>query len=101
MDKKDLRNQIEEKLKTVFAEFGAGLSEKKFKKNIRKAGKILSEGFALPVEDVNGKKTEVVNGKKAVAVKGQKVAKKAAVKSAKKVSPPVRKNARATGSSAK
>ena len=46
MDKKDFRAQIETKLEAALAEFGKGIAEKKFKKHIKKASKLLAEGFA-------------------------------------------------------
>jgi hypothetical protein len=101
MDKKGFRAQIEAKLETALAEFSDGESEKKFKKHIKKATKILVEGLVFPVEKPEPKLEEAVqttpgkkvNGKKTLEVKGEKIVKKAPVKKA--------KNAKATAKKSK
>jgi len=76
MDKKALRGQVEAKLETALADFSKDVSNKKFKKHIKKASKILSDGLLLPGKKAIPKK---------VAVKEAKVLpKKAAPKKAKK-----------------
>ena len=52
MGKKEFRNQLEAKLETSIAEFSKGLSEKKFKKLVKKAGKLLSEGLFMAEEKI-------------------------------------------------
>ncbi len=88
MSNKDLRNQIETKLETALAEFGKGVSEKKFKKHIKKASKLLSEGLDLPAAEPVEKPAKKAKAPKAVAVKEpvevKKAPKKAPVKQAKK-----------------
>lgn len=96
MGKKEFRSQVEAKLETSLAEFGKGLSEKKFKKLVKKAGKLLSEGLFVAEEKITeAPAVPVVKVKKAKAAKVEKVAKKAPVKkvkAAKSVVPVVKKS---------
>ena len=105
MDKKELRAQIETKLEAALAEFGKGTAEKKFKKHIKKASKLLAEGLGSapvaedakpavqptvkPVKQATAKKAapkpaKVEKVQKAVAPAVKKTAKKAAAKKAAK-----------------
>lgn len=45
MDKKQLRADIENKLTVALADFGKDVSDKKFKKHIKKAAKLLGDGL--------------------------------------------------------
>ena len=47
MDKKELRAQVETKITSALADFTKDLSDKKFKKHIKKAAKILSDGLVV------------------------------------------------------
>lgn len=90
MGKKEFRNQVEAKLEASLSEFVKGVSEKKFKKLVKKAGKLLSEGlFTAEEKIVEAVAVPEVKAKKAKAVKVEKVAKKAPVKKAKAAKPVV------------
>jgi predicted kinase len=95
MDKKDLRNQIEAKLEAALAEFAKGVSEKKFKKHVKKASKLLSEGLAVPAEEKVEKPAKKAKVPKAApateVVEIKKAPKKAPVKQAKKAATPAKK----------
>jgi hypothetical protein len=64
--KKNLLAQIEEKLSESLKEFSKKLSDKKYKKSIHKAGKILSKSIAVKPVRVDSK-TKVKKSKKVVA----------------------------------
>lgn len=83
MSKKQLRAEIETKIGTALAEYSKDLSDKKFKKHIKKAAKIVADGLAKPA----AKKT--VEPKKSVAPVKKAAArvKKATPKKAKKAAP--------------
>ncbi len=82
MDKKTLRTQVEAKIEAALAGLPKDLSDKKFKKHIKKAAKILSEGLTVsaPAKDTPDKadpKKAKAAPKKAVAKKAVKTPKKA------------------------
>ncbi len=112
MDKKDFRAQIETKLETALAEFSKGIGEKKFKKHIKKASKLLAEGLtgttaaeetkpaeqaaAKPIKQPKAKKVAAKTAKsekaeKIVVLPVKKAAKKAAPKKASKATTKVAK----------
>lgn len=70
MNKKELRSQIEQKIETALAEFAKGISEKKFKKHIKKAAKIVSDGLAMPAASKKAVKPATQNKVKSSAKKG-------------------------------
>ena len=74
MDKKDFRAQLEAKLGVALAEFAKDASDKKFKKHIKKASKILAEGLSAPVEKVEAKPVEKAEAKPVKQAKTKKVA---------------------------
>ncbi|HWB26708.1 MAG TPA: hypothetical protein VG738_14585 [Chitinophagaceae bacterium] len=78
MDKKELRAQVQAKIEAALAEFAKGVSEKKFKKYIKKAAKIVADGLSVP----SAKKA--ATPKKAKAAPKKAAPKKAAAKTAKK-----------------
>jgi|GEM_PF-3264308 len=83
--KKEIRKLVETKIEAALLEFKKDLSEKKFKKHIKKAGKILSDGL-LAAEAAATKAKKAVTAK---PVKAKKVAKpkaKARKVAAKKIS---------------
>ncbi len=110
MDKKDFRVQIETKLEVALAEFSKGIGEKKFKKHIKKASKLLAEGLtgtaaaeeakpaeqpaAKPVKQPKAKKVDAKTAKaeKIVVPTVKKAAKKAAPKKASKATTKVAKS---------
>ena len=77
MDKKTLRAEVEAKIETALAGFAKDVSDKKFKKHIKKAAKILGDGLTVSTP----KKASVA---KPVAEKPKAASKKVAVKKAKK-----------------
>ncbi len=93
MDKKSLRTQVETKISAALADFSKDVSEKKFKKHIKKAAKILSDGLTIStpkkaapapaVKKVKEAATPAPVAKKAKAApkKTAKAAKKAPAKS--------------------
>ena len=106
MDKKQLRADIETKLTAALADFSKDVSDKKFKKHIKKAAKLLGDGLKTtdkkpaPVKKEETTKKEAVPAKttpaKATAVKPavkkakaapKKVAKKAPKAAVKAVAP--------------
>lgn len=90
MGKKEFRGQVEAKLETSLAEFSKALSEKKFKKLVKKAGKLLSEAlFTAEEKIIEAVAIPEVKAKKAKAAKVEKVAKKAPVKKVKTAKPVV------------
>lgn len=91
MDKKQLRVDIETKLTAALADFSKDVSEKKFKKHIKKAAKLLGDGLkptakkAAPVKKEAAPAKKEVPPAKAAAVKpAAKKAKAAPKKAAKK-----------------
>lgn len=82
MDKKLLRSQIEVKIEAALADFAKNTSDKKFKKHIKKAGKILSDGLAIPAakKDAAEAKPEVKKAKAAPKKATPKAAKKSPAK---------------------
>lgn len=79
MSKKQLRADIEIKLSTALGEYSKDISDKKFKKHIKKAAKILSDGLAKPAE----KKAAAPKKETAPAKKASEPKKAAAPKKAK------------------
>lgn len=49
---------IEDRLKYALQDFTKNISDKKFKKRVRKAGKILKDGLDLPGSSPNKKSTK-------------------------------------------
>ncbi len=80
MDKKALRLQVEAKLETALADFKKGLSDKKFKKHIKKASKLLSDGLMLPAKKAISKEAAPAKAKAVAKKPMAKKAKKAAAK---------------------
>ena len=91
MDKKALRAQVEEKIESALAGFAKGVTDKKYKKHIKKAAKIIVDAL-----EADGKKT--ATAKKAEAPKKAE-SKKAAP--AKKAKAPAKKTAPAKKSAPK
>jgi len=54
---KKIKKVIESRLMYALEVFTKSISDKKFKKHIRKAGKILRDGLGLPGSSANEKKT--------------------------------------------
>lgn len=52
------RQQIQEKLEQVLAELKPSLGEKKFKRRIKKAGKLISKGLGKKIKNVQPKPQE-------------------------------------------
>ena len=76
---------IAEKLEETFASYRNGTSEKKFRKHIKKASKILSEAIHVPSKAAPEEKTTVKKAAaKKVAVKKNASKKAAAKKTGKK-----------------
>ena len=50
-----LTKTIEARLGQALADLNRDISEKKFRKHLRKAGRILKDGLALPKASANGK----------------------------------------------
>ncbi len=53
---KKIRKLIENRVKKALSDLPKDLSDKKFKKHIKKAGKILSDGLELPAPSTKKKK---------------------------------------------
>ena len=96
MDKKDFRGQIETKLEASLAEFSKAVGEKKFKKHIKKASKLLAEGLTGTAAAEHGKPAEQPAAKPVKQDKAQKTAAKSAKaeKIEKIAVPPVKKAAK-------
>ncbi len=82
--KKEIRKQVEAKIEAALIEFKKDLSEKKFKKHIKKASKILSDGLIAAEAASQAKKA--APAKPVKAKKASKPAAKKAKKAAKKIS---------------
>jgi len=80
MDKKLLRAQVEAKIDAALADFTKDLSDKKYKKHIKKAAKILSDGLTVASSP---KKAAATSTSSAPVVKKAKAAPKKAAKPAK------------------
>lgn len=82
MSKKHLRAEIESKISAALSEYSKDISDKKFKKHIKKAAKVLGDGLAKPADKkAAAPKKEPTTAKKAAPVKKAAPAKaKAAVK---------------------
>lgn len=92
MSKKQLRADIEAKLSTALGEYSKDISDKKFKKHIKKAAKILGDGLAKPAEKKAAvPKKETPPKKEAAPVKKSSGSKKAAAP--KKAKAPAKKAA--------
>ena len=52
------RQQIQEKLEQVLAELKPSLGEKKFKRRMKKAGKLISSGLSKKIKNVQPKSQE-------------------------------------------
>lgn len=84
MDKKQLRVDIETKLTAALADFSKDVSEKKFKKHIKKAAKLLGDGLKPTAKKAAPAKKEVPPAKAAAVKPAAKKAKAAPKKAAKK-----------------
>jgi len=103
MDKKQLRADIETKLTAALADFSKDVSDKKFKKHIKKAAKLLGDGLkptvtkAAPAKKETPAKKEAAPKKAATVKPAAKKAKAAPKKVAKKA--PKAKTAKAAPAS--
>lgn len=59
LSKKDLRNQVAETLISTFEGLKDAVSQKKFKRNIKKASKALLTGVKPPVKQKSAKKIKI------------------------------------------
>jgi hypothetical protein len=66
--KKETRKNIEARLEKALAGLSKDISEKKFRKHLRKAGKILSDGLHIPAKKP-AKKKSAATAKKSLTVK--------------------------------
>jgi len=80
MDKKQLRAEIETKITGALADYTKDLSDKKLKKHIKKAAKIVSDGLAEPAAKKVAKPKKAAPVKKAATPAKKAAAKKAAPK---------------------
>ncbi len=53
---KKIGKLIQARVEEALSDFSKDISDKKFKKHIKKAGKILKDGLALPAANISEKK---------------------------------------------